>query len=203
MLPLSLSSSSYRNITIENCLQRYRRLWDLSQMILWPTLRRVFLIFCCTLTMLCASAAWKDCSSLIISRTQPGSCFWEMLFDGWSCLAHYRAEQLACLSRVTWQTATEWTKPNQTLLRHRLLKRALYSACSDSGRKFQVEFESKGDGTVPGLRSLKQERSKGIPKRKNEVGYPLSQLVISKRLVSWRVFSYWHSGLFTAQNGVF
>lgn len=110
-LYIHFSFFSSRNTTIENCPLRCRRLWGLSQMILYVTLHRVSRIFFCTPTMLCKSAARKDCFSLIICRSPMGRYFLEKLFEGGNSLffAHTQGlERKPVLSRVTEGIIKEW-----------------------------------------------------------------------------------------------
>lgn len=59
----------YRSTITENCLLKCRRPWAPSQMILYVTLQLVSLTCSYIPTMLCISAAKKDCSSITMIRT--------------------------------------------------------------------------------------------------------------------------------------
>lgn len=71
----------YRSTITENCLLKCRRPWAPSQMILYVTLQLVSLTCSYIPTMLCISAAKKDCSSITIIRTLQSWALQETLFE--------------------------------------------------------------------------------------------------------------------------
>lgn len=71
----------YRSTITENCLPKFRRPWALSRMIFYVTLQLVSLTCSYIPTMLCISAAKKDCFSITIIRTLQSWALQETVFE--------------------------------------------------------------------------------------------------------------------------